>query len=130
MAAFGRSAQAKNAYQIAMATGSPSNGDVQNSNVKKSDVDHPTGFEDLKLSTAAGIRARFPWIMPAATARAPKQHENRKNNNIRLVDGGYFENSDTETVGDLIRAIEKPDMTDGHPAFKKSRVGCLAPESG
>jgi hypothetical protein len=93
-------------------------GHLQNGNVQNSNVDHPTGFEDLKLSTAAGISARFPWIMPAATVRAPKQNENRKNNNIRLVDGGYFENSGTETVGDLIRAIEKPGMIDGHPAFK------------
>ena len=97
-------------------------GHLQNSGVQdkvqKSNVDHPTGFEDLKLSTAAGISARFPWIMPAATVHAPKQSEARKNNNIRLVDGGYFENSGTETAGDLIRAIGNPGMIDGHPAFK------------
>jgi len=99
--------------------GSAMPGEVKNSNVKKSRVDHPTGCEDLKLSTAAGISARFPWIMPAATVHAAKQNENRKNNNIRLVDGGYFENSGTETAGDLIRAIvENPGQIDDHPAFK------------
>jgi hypothetical protein len=58
---------------------------------------------DLKLSTAAGISARFPWIMPAATVLGPPSAEGRKL--IRLVDGGYFENSGADTAADLIRAI-------------------------
>ncbi|MET0191850.1 MAG: patatin-like phospholipase family protein [Hyphomicrobiaceae bacterium] len=64
-----------------------------------------SGLEDLKLSSSAGISARFPWIMPAATIHAPKQNADRKNTILRLVDGGYFENSGTETLGDLVRGM-------------------------
>ena len=64
-----------------------------------------SGFEDLKLSSSAGISARFPWIMPAATVHAQKQNADRKNTILRLVDGGYFENSGTDTLGDLVRGM-------------------------
>lgn len=76
-------------------------GHLQNSAFEPS-----TGFEDLKLSSAAGISARFPWIMPPATVLAKKQNKDRKNTLLRLVDGGYFENSGADTAGDLIRAME------------------------
>ena len=76
-------------------------GHLQNSAFEPS-----TGFEDLKLSSAAGISARFPWIMPPATVNARKQNKDRKNTILRLVDGGYFENSGTDTAGDVIRAID------------------------
>ena len=74
--------------------------------LQNSDFEPSRGDEDLKLSSAAGISARFAWIMPPATVNAKRQHKDRKNNILRLVDGGYFENSGTDTAGDIIRAIE------------------------
>jgi patatin-like phospholipase len=87
-------------------------GHLQNSAFEPS-----TGFEDLKLSSAAGISARFPWIMPPATVNAKRQNKDRKNTILRLVDGGYFENSGTDTAGDIIRAVESVKGSDV-PPFK------------
>jgi predicted chitinase len=53
---------------------------------------------DLRLSTAAVLGARFPWITPAATV------EDRRfpnTNRVKLVDGGYVDNSGVETILDL-----------------------------
>ncbi|MEQ1578062.1 MAG: hypothetical protein ABL894_10445 [Hyphomicrobium sp.] len=59
---------------------------------------------DIPLSTAAGISARFPWLTPAATVTvvdaATKKHQS-----VRLVDGGYVDNSGVETALDLIRNL-------------------------
>jgi hypothetical protein len=78
-----------------------------------------SGHEDLKLSSSAGISARFPWIMPAATAHAKKQNVDRKNTILRLVDGGYFENSGTDTLGDLLRGMRVEALNTGStPAVK------------
>ncbi len=51
------------------------------------------------MLAAALISARFPYVTPAAsvfTSRGTK---------LRLVDGGYYENSGTETLHDLIDAL-------------------------
>jgi len=74
--------------------------------LQNSEFEPSKGTEDLKLSSAAGISARFSWIMPPATVNAKRQHKDRKNTILRLVDGGYFENSGADTAGDIIRAIE------------------------
>jgi hypothetical protein len=64
----------------------------------------PTGLpgppvtKDVKLSDAAGMSARFPWIMPAVTIK-------RDGKIMRLVDGGYFDNSGIETALDLIEVL-------------------------
>ena len=93
-------------------------GHLQNRAIEKEPGESdPTGHEDLKLSSAAGISARFPWVMPPATVLAQKQDKNRKNTILRLVDGGYFENSGADTAGDLIRAMENA-KTPATPPFK------------
>jgi hypothetical protein len=61
-------------------------------------VPGPAIIKDLKLSDAAGVSARFPWIMPAATIK-------RNGKVMRLVDGGYFDNSGIETALDLIEVL-------------------------
>lgn len=58
----------------------------------------PPVNNDIKLSDAAGMSARFPWILPAAAVR----HDGKL---IRLVDGGYFDNSGVETATDLMEAL-------------------------
>lgn len=62
--------------------------------------------EDIKLSTALGLSARFPWIMPAA--RFPTS-----NTEFRLVDGGYLDNSGDETAFDLIMELRQIQELDG-----------------
>ena len=65
--------------------------------------------EDVKLSEAAGMSARSPWILPAATIM-------RDGKSIRLVDGGYFDNSGIETALDLIEILTNVrQVHQGHP---------------
>ena len=52
----------------------------------------------VPLLTAAFVSARFPLITPAATIASAE-------NDIRVVDGGYFENSGVTTVLDLRREL-------------------------
>ena len=55
---------------------------------------------DIKLSTAAGISARFPWVLPAATI------ETAPDKKMRLVDGGYVESSGVDSASQLIKALK------------------------
>jgi hypothetical protein len=54
---------------------------------------------DISLSTAVSLSARFPWIAPAGWFNEENAGEFRK---IRLADGGYFDNSGVATAIDLI----------------------------
>ncbi len=64
---------------------------------------------DVAISVAAGVSARFPWFAPAGWFRdKTAAGDSRK---VRLVDGGYFENSGVATAIDLIRDLEAdPDL--------------------
>lgn len=68
--------------------------------------------ERIPLSTAALASARFPWVTPAAwlpDSRCPKRGGKRadKAPKLRLVDGGYYENSGTETAQNVIQTLRK-----------------------
>jgi hypothetical protein len=56
---------------------------------------------DIKLSTAAGISARFPWVLPAATVPTTIEGER-----MRLVDGGYVESSGVDIASQLVKALK------------------------
>jgi len=58
-----------------------------------------------RLSTAAFVSARFPWVSPAATIPA-KNDFSSPTKKTRLVDGGYFDNSGVETAVDLLQSLE------------------------
>lgn len=58
---------------------------------------------DVKLSTAAGISARFPWILPAATVNT--ELAGGRKSRMRLVDGGYVESSAVETASQMLRGL-------------------------
>ena len=62
-------------------------------------------FSRIRLSTAVGISARFPWVTPAATldVHDAKLGDAKK---IRVVDGGYADNSGVDTALDVIKSIE------------------------
>jgi predicted chitinase len=59
----------------------------------------------IRLSTAAGISARFPWVTPAATIPVGDARLG-KSKKIRLVDGGYVDNSGVETALNLLESIQ------------------------
>lgn len=81
------------------------------SDMKKALYDHSpmqSVREDLQLSQAVGISARFPWILPAATVK-------RGDETLQLVDGGYFDNSGIETAVDLIEDLVAISQGSGGP---------------
>jgi predicted chitinase len=59
----------------------------------------------LPLSSAAFISARFPWVSPAATAKV-KNPCFGQSDRVRLVDGGYLDNSGVETALGLIERLK------------------------
>lgn len=65
---------------------------------------------DFALSTAAFISARFPWVTPAATTQLLDPNPciaDKLVKKIRLVDGGYIDNSGVETALDLVTEMKK-----------------------
>jgi len=65
---------------------------------------------DIALSTAAGLSARFPIVLPAATLldSAARSHG-------RAVDGGYFENYGAVTAAELLAELRGAVGTDAVP---------------
>jgi hypothetical protein len=60
--------------------------------------------QDLTLGAAVGLSARFPWILPAGKVSLP-QRELGPARDMRIVDGGYIENSGADATLDLIRSL-------------------------
>jgi hypothetical protein len=58
----------------------------------------------VKLSTAAFLSARFPWVTPSAWFK------DASGGLTYLVDGGYYDNSGLATALELMREIEKADV--------------------
>jgi predicted acylesterase/phospholipase RssA len=56
---------------------------------------------DIKLSTAAGISARYPWVLPAASVETGPDRKR-----MRLVDGGYVESSGVDIARQLLEALK------------------------
>jgi hypothetical protein len=63
------------------------------------------GSNDMRLSTAAVLSARFPVLSPAGVF----QYEDRRGrtHKTRVVDGGYFDNTGLETINQLIPFLVK-----------------------
>jgi len=67
----------------------------------------------VPLSTAVHMSARFTYVSPAGTifrqdlARGYSQTESPDPQVIRVVDGGYFENSGAVTTDEILLAIER-----------------------
>lgn len=57
-------------------------------------------IRDISLATAVSLSARFPWVMPAGRLATQR-------GDFRLVDGGYVENSGSETAFDLVQGLER-----------------------
>jgi hypothetical protein len=66
------------------------------------------GYDQLSVSTAAVLSARFPWITPSAWFPEQRMRDGKPHvDKIRLVDGGIFENSGVAIALELIRAMEQ-----------------------
>jgi hypothetical protein len=64
--------------------------------------DQTRSLPDIRLSTAAGLSARFPVISPYGAVRDSRDHDIVD----QLVDGGYFENDGLATVADVAQALK------------------------
>ncbi|WP_334488889.1 hypothetical protein [Bradyrhizobium algeriense] len=58
-------------------------------------------LRDTTLATAVSLSARFPWVLPAGRLTT------QRDGPLRIVDGGYVENSGSETVFDLVQALAR-----------------------
>ena len=58
--------------------------------------------QDMPLSTAAHLSARFAYVSPAGTIRTSRGEAWR-----HVVDGGYFENSGSATAAELMRQMKE-----------------------
>ncbi|MET4121073.1 hypothetical protein ABIB85_007503 [Bradyrhizobium sp. JR1.5] len=65
----------------------------------------PKFVPNISVSTAAFLSSRFPWVTPAGYFEdvGPKDKKPVK---VRVVDGGYFENSGLATALDLLSSLE------------------------
>lgn len=72
-------------------------------------ADAPVKPVTLSVKTAAFVSARFPWVTPSAWFEdiATTKSGGRVAEKIRVVDGGYFENSGVATALDLINAMQQ-----------------------
>jgi hypothetical protein len=57
-------------------------------------------LEAVRTSAAAGASARFTYVSPAGTVDVAGGEE------LRLVDGGYFENSGAASLADLVEVLK------------------------
>lgn len=84
----------------------------------------------VPLSTAAVLSARFPYLTPAGSLRPhPEYSEDAPNNEIkpewgvvRLVDGGYFENSGTWFVNGVLQNLLGQKFDAENPRSDPSRL--------
>ncbi len=65
------------------------------------DVEAQLG-QNVRLSTAAFLSARFPLVSPEATFTVTEAGKQRL---VRLVDGGYFNNAGTASIASLLRVV-------------------------
>jgi hypothetical protein len=71
--------------------------------IKRADLPYNAGREpDIRLSTAAGLSARFPLISPPGYIR----DLGGRNLVDEAVDGGYFENDGLATIADVAQAMK------------------------
>jgi hypothetical protein len=73
---------------------------------------------DIKLSTAAGISARFPFILPAASIDLTDRNSNAAEEKMRLVDGGYVESSAVETANEILQLLKGGYKIKGYDPIK------------
>ena len=76
-------------------------------------ADSTGAWQDVRLSTAAVLSARFPWVTPAGWIEGSFKKYGEDWNRIHLVDGGYFDNSGVTAALALIEEIQKEQIAQG-----------------
>lgn len=61
--------------------------------------------EEIPLSTAVHMSARFTYLSPAGTIQRLDQDNAHKDSWIHVVDGGYFENSGAVTADEILTQV-------------------------
>jgi hypothetical protein len=77
---------------------------------------------EMPLSTAAHLSARFTYVSPAGLVDTHRTGVPRW---IRLVDGGYFDNSGAVTAQEIVRAIIHPPLSKSPDAAKPADTSRL-----
>ena len=80
----------------------------------------------VRLSTATGISARYPFITPPALFVNPNPRVAIKARETQFVDGGYLENTGLQTVVDLIQAIREAGTAAGKGAAGDTSPDCAS----
>lgn len=89
-------------------------------------VDHP-----LRLSTAAHLSARFTYVSPAGTLHRYDSLTHRNRISGHVVDGGYFENSGTATLIELLDGLRDTlEHLDYRWVDSRGRIFRVAPHVG
>jgi len=87
-------------------------------------IDPTAVLSQMPLSTAAFLSARFPWVTPAGWFDDVNTDANGKAalTKIRVVDGGYFENSGIVTAMDVVDCIIDSFNSDPEMATLKNKI--------
>jgi hypothetical protein len=67
----------------------------------------------FRLSTAAVLSSRFPYVTPEAIIEVTTVPAADKPHLLRLADGGFFDNSGTATIAEVLDALDKAAMRAG-----------------
>jgi hypothetical protein len=86
-------------------------------------ADYLCTSQDLSLSTAAFLSARFPWVSPHG--RLPACHSTGAATTAEIVDGGYLDNSGASPIVELWPRISA--LIDEYNAGQASDGRCLVP---
>lgn len=84
---------------------------------------------NIRLSAAAGASARFTYVSPAGTLFWVKEtpEDELEKHTLKVVDGGYFENSGAATIMDLLVALRRWYADDLYPILILIRNDPRAP---
>jgi len=78
---------------------------------------------NVRLSTAACLSARFPYVTPAGRFSATFSPEGCPGGEGRLGDGGYFDNSGAVTLDEILQEIEATRTPDNPFRLYVLRIG-------
>ena len=81
--------------------------------------------KDVRLSTAALLSARFPFVNPAARVASQCPHPNGKPQVAYVVDGGYLDTSGASPIVELMTRLQP--LVDGWNIEHKTDGTCIVP---
>lgn len=82
--------------------------------------------QDVRLSTAGLLSARFPYVSPSGRLAAGCSGPGTESQPAYVVDGGYFDNSGGSAVSDLYDALQ-PEIAERNARAAASGGPCIVP---